>query len=116
MEMDLLSYFRLIRLPNDVMIGIGVLIGEFIALRTYPNIDLSICSFLVGFLISASVMILNDIADINIDKINNPNKPLVKGTISLRSAYYHAIMYGVIGISISFLSTIYNLSLQLYSG
>jgi 4-hydroxybenzoate polyprenyltransferase len=41
-------------------------------------------------------MIINDIFDINIDKINNPNRPLVKNTINLYEAIIATILiYGL---------------------
>ena len=46
-----------------------------------------IISALTTILIMCSSMIINDILDINIDKINYPNKPLVNGSISIKEAY-----------------------------
>lgn len=46
-----------------------------------------IISIITTILIMCSSMIINDILDINIDKINYPNKPLVNGSISIKEAY-----------------------------
>lgn len=46
-----------------------------------------IISMLTTILIMCSSMIINDILDINIDKINYPNKPLVNGSILIKEAY-----------------------------
>jgi len=107
------DYLRLIRVPNDLMVGIGVLIGEYIALKSFPSLEKALYGFLVGFLISASVMITNDIADIEIDKINNPEKPLVKGAIKINSAYRYAFVIGIIGVIFSYLTSFYNLIIAL---
>lgn len=104
-----IDYLTLIRVPNDIMIGIGVIVGELLAIRTIPPPINMLEGFLVGFLISASVMILNDIADIEIDRINNPNKPLVKGEIKIKSAYILSIICAVTGVIVSIFINIYNL-------
>lgn len=106
--MNIIDYLRLIRFPNDLIVGIGVIIGELVAARSIPLFSHMVIGFLVGFLISASVMIINDVADLEIDKINNPNKPLVKGAMSPRHAIIHAIVYGGLGVILSFFNTIYN--------
>ena len=46
-----------------------------------------IISIITTILIMSSSMIINDILDINIDKINYPNKPLVNRSISIKEAY-----------------------------
>jgi len=105
----IVDYLTLIRVPNDIMIGIGVIVGELLAIRTIPSPINMLEGFLVGFLISASVMILNDIADIEIDRINNPNKPLVKGDIEIKSAFILSIICAITGIFVSIYINIYDL-------
>ncbi len=48
-----------------------------------------IVSIFTTLLIMSSSMIINDIVDINIDKINYPDKPLVNGSISIKEAYLY---------------------------
>jgi len=48
-----------------------------------------IVSNIVTILIMCSSMIINDIVDINIDKINNPNKPLVNGSVKISEAFIY---------------------------
>ena len=48
-----------------------------------------IVSNIVTILIMCSSMIINDIVDINIDKINNPNKLLVNGSVKISEAFIY---------------------------
>ena len=45
-----------------------------------------LAAFTVVQCVSAASMILNDIQDIEVDRINNPERPLVRGTIHLAEA------------------------------
>ncbi len=92
---------RLMRIVNSVMVGFAVLVALAIATGrdffTFETLDY-IAGFLVGFTISASAMVLNDIADIEIDKINAPNRPLPSGIISIRQAFICYLVLVFIGI------------------
>lgn len=48
-----------------------------------------IISIAITLLIMSSSMIINDIVDINVDKINNPDKPLINGSISKKESYIY---------------------------
>lgn len=85
-----------------------------------PSIDLLfnkpfIISVMNTLLIMSSSMILNDIYDIEIDKINNPGRPLVTGKISVNEA--KILVFCLLGLteilSNSFLDTNLNLIIQL---
>ncbi|MEB3789225.1 MAG: UbiA family prenyltransferase [Desulfurococcales archaeon] len=95
---------RLMRIVNSVMVGFAVLVALAIATGRdffrFKTLDY-IAGFLVGFTISASAMVLNDIADIEIDKINTPNRPLPSGIISIRQAFICYFVLVSIGIMAS---------------
>ena len=56
-----------------------------------------IISIINTFLISSSSMILNDLYDLEIDKINNPTRPLVTGKITINEAKYLTV--GLLGLT-----------------
>ncbi len=95
---------KLIRAVNSAMVGFAVIVGVVLALGGTPG-NLSpivlISAFLVGFSISGSSMILNDIIDIEIDKINAPNRPLPSGAISIRAAKACFTVLVAIGLAAS---------------
>lgn len=81
---------RLVRLVNSVMVGFAVIVGLFIVAGITgwkPSIGVLLLSFLTGFLVSSSAMILNDIVDIEIDRVNKVPRPLVTGELSERVAW-----------------------------
>ena len=64
-----------------------------------------IVSIINTILIMSSSMIINDIVDINIDKINNPNKPLVNGSVKIIEAfiYLFSLLFTTQLLSITYL-------------
>ncbi len=94
----LLAFVQISRIPNDMFIGFAVLIGMILALNSMPPPELATLGFLSGFFISASVMVSNDIFDLEIDKINNPARPLPRGALSIRAAWILVFVYMVAGL------------------
>ncbi|RZN57347.1 MAG: hypothetical protein DSO09_05345 [Candidatus Methanomethylicota archaeon] len=103
----LLDYLLLIRPLNSIMMGLAVIIGEVTILGAFPKIEEIIFGFFIGFLLTAFSMVLNDIMDIEIDRINVPNRPLPSGRISINSAKLYSIILAIIGILLTFYFSIY---------
>ncbi len=80
------DYARLLRLPGLAGLSIAPVFGA-ISVGVLDVIPLSIL-FLVGAFTSIYGFVLNDIVDVKIDKLSNElsNRPLVKGTISKKTA------------------------------
>lgn len=91
----------LIRPVNSIMMGLAVIIGEVTAINDFPKMNDLIFGFLVGFLLTATSMVLNDIVDIEIDKVNAPDRPLPSGRISIKSAKRYAIALIILGLIFS---------------
>lgn len=81
-----LDYLRLMRIPNDIIIGLAVIVGEIIERGFSPSFPQLLLGFLSGFLTSASIMVLNDVVDVEIDRVNAPTRPLPRGIVSIQSA------------------------------
>ena len=45
----------------------------------------------ITLLVMSSSMIINDIIDVSVDRINNPNKPLANGSITRMEAFFYLI-------------------------
>ena len=83
------SWFTLFRFGNSLTGLIGVIFGALLALGEVPKGDLGSITILHGLSVWAfmcSWNALNDILDIEIDKLNQPNRPLPSGQISLNNA------------------------------
>tara|TARA_B100000287_G_scaffold422027_1_gene463447 strand:- start:1145 stop:2053 length:909 start_codon:yes stop_codon:yes gene_type:complete len=96
------SWLILFRAGNSVTAIFGVILGAILATRGIPRGDPA----LITILHSTSVMTfmfswnaLNDYMDIEIDKINRPDRPIPSGKISQRSALNGVFLSG--GVSIA---------------
>jgi geranylgeranylglycerol-phosphate geranylgeranyltransferase len=97
------SYFKLIRYENIIPTSFLSFSGAFITSKKFFPIQ-SIPSNIITVLIMCYSMITNDLFDLNIDRINNPSRPLVSGKIKK----YEALILNIfILVTIFFLSSKY---------
>src|SRR5690349_17322350 len=74
------AYLTLIRPPNTIMIGLAVIIGEAIEKApSLPGVQAVVFGFLTASLMMAGTMVANDVYDVEIDKVNSPERPLPSG-------------------------------------
>ena len=102
---------QLIRPELSFAAGICVIIGEIIALGGFPSIANLFLGFISGFFISGSALILNDYFDLEVDRINAPNRPLPAGVISPPEVIVLTIVATFIGIAAAAIIGIYALIL-----
>jgi geranylgeranylglycerol-phosphate geranylgeranyltransferase len=95
------AYLTLIRLPNCFMIGLAVIVGEAIALGSFPSFSKAVLGFLSGSLLLAGTMVLNDIQDVQIDRVNSPDRPIPSGKVGIREAYGLSIVLSGLAIASS---------------
>ncbi len=102
--MKIKDAFEILRPINDIMGSLTVIIG-ILNTRVGINAELVIVNIIWGiltyFFIAGSGMVINDIYDIEIDKINRPERPIPRGSITLKQAKYLFFGYLFIGITIS---------------
>jgi geranylgeranylglycerol-phosphate geranylgeranyltransferase len=103
------------------MIGLGVVVGEAIGLGKLPGIREAIFGFLTASLMMAGTMVANDIYDVEIDKVNSPQRPLPSGTVKTRDAIVFAVALSAAAIGFSvllglwtFLTALLALALMVY--
>jgi geranylgeranylglycerol-phosphate geranylgeranyltransferase len=77
--------------------GICVVAGQIIALGTLPTIFVGVMGFLTAFFISGAAMISNDYFDLDVDRINHPQRPLPSGRISVRELIILTSLFSVAG-------------------
>lgn len=86
----------MMRLPNCVMIGFAVIVGEVMASTTVP-VRAAFYGFMTGFLLLAASMVLNDYFDREIDRINEPERPIPAGVIKPAEALSFSLILTAIG-------------------
>jgi geranylgeranylglycerol-phosphate geranylgeranyltransferase len=63
--------------------GICVVAGELLALGHVPSIEVAVLGFLTGFFVSGSAMVSNDYFDLEVDRVNRPERPLPSGRVTV---------------------------------
>lgn len=96
------SLFKLLRFELPVAAGVCVIMGQLLATGKFAPIQVSILGFMSVFLISASILVLNDYYDVETDKINAPNRPIPSNLVSPSEALIFAISLLTIGMILSY--------------
>ena len=102
--MNLKDSIEILRPINCLMGALTILIG---LLNTRTGIPLNnlliniILGVLTYFFLAGAGMVINDYYDYEIDKINRPQRPIPRGSITLTQAKLLYIIYISIGIAIS---------------
>src|SRR5712692_10438573 len=87
------------------MMGLAVIVGAVLA-GGFSILDNSertlVLGFSTGFFLTASSMVLNDYADLEIDSINEPSRPLPSGAITADRALAYGL--GLMALGLGFAS------------
>lgn len=103
------GYLTLVRPPNTIMIGLGVIIGEAIGLGKLPELSQAVFGFLTASLMMAGTMVTNDIFDIDVDRLNSPQRPLPSGTVRTRDAKILAVILSLAALGFAALLGLWTL-------
>lgn len=101
--MSISGLFRITRPHNSVVAGFAALIGYLIATGTLtlPSLLLAV----IVACITAGGNVINDLYDVEIDRVNRPERPIPSGQVSLSGARLYAGMLFIVGISLAALTT-----------
>lgn len=92
------EWFKLTRFEHAVMLAFAVLIAETVALGALPLPTTVIAlSLLVPVFSEMGSFALNDYMDVETDKLNKKDRPLVKGTIKPKTA----LAFSIIALAVS---------------
>jgi geranylgeranylglycerol-phosphate geranylgeranyltransferase len=94
----LAQFLTLIRIPNCIMIGLAVLVAETIGLGSLPSPGQAVFGFLTAFLLLAGTMVFNDIQDVQVDRVNSPDRPIPSGRVTIREAYALSIVFSTLAL------------------
>lgn len=94
--------FFLIRPLNVLIAGLSTLIAASLS-PIFNYQQQVVYAILSVVFITAAANIVNDIFDIEIDKINKPGRPLAAGQISITSAWIFYVLLNIIGLFFSFI-------------
>ena len=84
----------------DLVFGawIFVVAGELLGLGRMPPLSEALLGFLTGLFISGSANISNDYFDREVDRINQPGRPLPSGRVSVTELWTLSLLFAVAGL------------------
>jgi len=96
--------FAILRPLNCAMIGFAVIVGEFVSKPAHISLPQSAFGFLTGFFVCAYSMVVNDVYDVEVDKVNEPDRPIPSGKITIEEGYRFSYALLLAGLAFSVLS------------
>jgi geranylgeranylglycerol-phosphate geranylgeranyltransferase len=98
--------FELMRPANCTLIGFAVVVGAFVSKPpAFSAVQLAL-GFLTGFFICAYSMVVNDVYDVEVDRVNRPDRPIPSGRVSAGDASRFSLVVLAAGMTCSILSLI----------
>ncbi|HVC26930.1 MAG TPA: UbiA family prenyltransferase [Nitrososphaerales archaeon] len=97
--MNLRASIAILRPVNCAMIGFAVIIGYFVSRPAAASPPAIALGFVTGFAICAFSMVVNDYYDIEVDRVNQPTRPLPSGQVSRNGAVGIAVFMLVVGFA-----------------
>ncbi|MEM2294058.1 MAG: geranylgeranylglycerol-phosphate geranylgeranyltransferase [Nitrososphaerota archaeon] len=98
----ILGFVRLIRPINCLMMGLAVIVGAFISMRTYTfNYEVIVklvLGFVTAFTLTGASMAINDYYDREIDAINEPTRPIPSGIVKPKESIILTAVLTAIGL------------------
>ncbi len=95
---------EIVRPVNCAMIGFAVIVGEFVSKPAAVSPYQSVLGFLTGFFICAYSMVVNDIYDVEVDRVNQPDRPIPAGRFTIQGASRLSMLVLAAGIACAVLS------------
>ena len=92
-----LEFLRLIRLVNCLLAAVGVWIGAYLTWLTPVYYGPTVAS-IGAFFVCAAGNILNDYLDVDADRINRPDRVLVRGGLQRKTALRLVIAFNLVAL------------------
>jgi geranylgeranylglycerol-phosphate geranylgeranyltransferase len=110
---DLGAFVSIMRPQNCIIGGLTVIAGIAIAYSVQwwgitgpglsPLLYLFIYGYITYFLVAAGGNVVNDIFDIEVDKINRPHRALPSGRMTIRQAWWFVAFLSILGVFFAWL-------------
>ncbi len=104
---------QLSRVELPFSAGVCVIMGQVLALGSFASVSETILAFMSVFLISASILVLNDYFDIETDRINAPHRPIPSNLVTPTEALIFSLFLMTLGLIFSYLISLIALLLAI---
>jgi geranylgeranylglycerol-phosphate geranylgeranyltransferase len=95
------AMIQLIRPELPLAAGLCVVLGQVIALGSLPPIEMMGLGFLLGLFLSSSAMVFNDYFDLEVDRINAPQRPLPSGLLTTGEVIAFGAITAGLGLAVA---------------
>lgn len=97
------TYWEILRPSNVGLFFLAIMLGSFVVVGTEAFFELKVwLAAISGTLIGSAANVINDVMDIETDKINKPNRPLIRGAMSVSEAKIYWAVLNVLGVIVAF--------------
>jgi len=97
---------KLLRFELPFSAGVCVVMGQLLALGEFASAAVTVFGFMSVFLISASILVMNDYFDVETDKINAPHRPIPSNLVTPNEALYFSLLLQLAGILFGYLISV----------
>ncbi len=96
------TYFEILRPSNVILFFLAILLGAFVVVGVdaFMSLNVWLAAF-SGTLIGSAANVINDVMDIETDKINKPNRPLIRGAMTMNEAKAYWVALNLAGLIIA---------------
>ncbi|MBD3160018.1 MAG: hypothetical protein GF309_14655 [Candidatus Lokiarchaeota archaeon] len=108
---DPLALLVIIRPQNCIIGGLTVLAGIAMGYNSMPArtplssfADAFLFGYLTYFFVAAAGNVVNDIFDVEVDRINRPERVLPSGRMTIRQAWAYVVFLGTLGVFFAWLN------------
>ena len=91
------SFLRLIRPLNCIVMSFAIIVGASLTGLGNMHWQNLLFGTLTAFTLTGAAMAVNDYYDFDIDKINEPNRPIPSGKVSLKAALLATVILTFVG-------------------
>ena len=93
----------LLKIELPLGAGLCIVVGEMLVIGKLPTFLEFALGFLAGFFISGAIMMSNDYFDLEVDKINHPERPLPSSRVTIRELATLTCLFSIVGLLSSFM-------------
>ena len=97
---------KLLRFELPFSAGVCIVMGQLLALGEFASAAVTIFGFMSVFLISASILVMNDFFDVETDKLNAPHRPIPSKLVTPNEALSFSLLLLLAGLLLSYIISI----------
>jgi geranylgeranylglycerol-phosphate geranylgeranyltransferase len=99
--------FKLIRPVNCIVMGFAILVGAVLTDFAHLQLQNILYGGLTSFTLTAAAMAVNDYYDYDIDKVNEPSRPIPSGAVSLKEALAVTAILTAVGFVFAYIVSLW---------